>query len=248
MNRRFPALALAGVMTLSMLSACGSPAEPSEPTPTPLPVETATPSPAVTPTDSPEPADTPEPTNTPAGDIDVPGQNPPESSTPTAKPTKTPAPTQTPAPTKAPSATPTPAPTPTPTPTPADKSDAVQDVWDSIAGEIELPSFEDMDGEILSALYGIDSANLVRYIGKVPLMNVQATEIFIAQVKDGSMDAVKAGIAKRQADLLDQWSTYLPEQLKLVENYKLVTNGNYVLFAISHEAERMVEIFNDCTN
>ena len=128
------------------------------------------------------------------------------------------------------------------------QGDAVQAVWDRIASEIELPSFGDMDSEILSALYGIDSANLVSYIGKIPLMNVQATEVFIAQVKEGSMDAVKSGIEKRQADLVEQWSTYLPEQLELVQNYKLVTNGNYVLFAISYEAAQMETIFNDCTN
>ena len=240
MNRRFPALALAGVMTLSMLSACGSPAAPSEPTPTPPTVESpvVTPTPLPEPTATLEPTGTPAPENTPAGDINVPGQNPPESSTPTAKPTKTPAPT------KAPTATPT----PEPTPTPVDQGDAVQAVWDRIASEIELPSFGDMDSEILSALYGIDSANLVSYIGKIPLMNVQATEVFIAQVKEGSMDAVKSGIEKRQADLVEQWSTYLPEQLELVQNYKLVTNGNYVLFAISYEAAQMETIFNDCTN
>ena len=218
MNRRFPALALAGVMTLSMLSACGSPAAPSEPTPTPPTVESpvVTPTPLPEPTATLEPTGTPAPENTPAGDINVPGQNPPESSAPTAKP--------------------------------VDQGDAVQAVWDRIASEIELPSFGDMDSEILSALYGIDSANLVSYIGKIPLMNVQATEVFIAQVKEGSMDAVKSGIEKRQADLVEQWSTYLPEQLELVQNYKLVTNGNYVLFAISYEAAQMETIFNDCTN
>lgn len=238
MNRRFPALALAGVMTLSMLSACGSPTSPAEPTGSPALVET--PAPTGTPTAEPaptatlEPTDTPAPESTPAGDIDIPGQNPPESSAPT------PAPVQTPAPTKAPDDA--------PTSTPVDMSDAVQAVWDRIESEIELPSFGDMDGEVLSALYGIDSADLVRYIGKIPLMNVQATEIFIAQVKEGSMDAVKAGIEKRQSDLAEQWSSYLPEQLELVENYKLVTNGDYVLFAISSEADQIETIFNDCTN
>lgn len=242
MNRRFPALALAGVMTLSMLSACGSPASPAEPTGSPALVET--PAPTGTPTAEPaptatlEPTSTPAPESTPAGGIDVPGQNPPASEAPTKTPV------QTPAPTKTPSATPTPA----PTPTPVDMSSAVQAVWDRIEREVELPSFGDMDGEVLSALYGIDSSDLVRYIGKIPMMNVQATEIFIAQVKEGSMDAVKAGIEKRQADLAAQWSSYLPEQLELVENYKLVTNGDYVLFAISSEADQIETIFNDCTN
>ena len=57
-----------------------------------------------------------------------------------------------------------------------------------------------------------------------------------------------SSIEKRQADLVEQWSTYLPEQLELVQDYKLVTNGNYVLFAISYEAAQMETIFNDCTN
>ena len=61
------------------------------------------------------------------------------------------------------------------------------------------------------------------------------------------MDTVKAGIAKRQADLVEQWKQYLPAQLELVENYKLVTNGNYVMFAVTEYADDVVSIFNDCT-
>ena len=149
-----------------------------------------------------------------------------------------------------------PAPAPTPadgnsTPTPAlpeEPAGVVQAVWDRIEAEVELPSFMDMDSEVLTALYGIDSGDLEDYIGKVPLMNVQATEIFIARVKEGRMDAVRAGVEQRQADLQAQWSSYLPEQLELVENYKLVTNGDYLLFAVSYEADQLVQIFNDCTN
>ena len=40
---------------------------------------------------------------------------------------------------------------------------------------------------------------------------------------------------------------YLPEQLELVQNYKLVTNGNYILFAVSEYADEAVTAFNAYT-
>lgn len=103
------------------------------------------------------------------------------------------------------------------------------------------------DSEILSALYGIDSADLEEYVCQIPLMNVQATEFFLAKVVDGKMDTVKAAVQNRQAALEEQWSLYLPEQLELVQNYKLITNGNYILFAVSYEADAVAEIFNRYT-
>ena len=74
-----------------------------------------------------------------------------------------------------------------------------------------------------------------------------ATEYFIAQVKDGKMDSVKASLEARQDALDQQWSQYLPEQYELVKNYQLVTNGNYVLFVVSEYADEAVSAFNTYT-
>lgn len=105
----------------------------------------------------------------------------------------------------------------------------------------------DVDADTLSALYGIDTADLEDYICKMPMMSVQATEFFIAKVKDGKLDAVKAALEQRQKDLEEQWSQYLPAQLELVQNYKLVSNGNYILFAVSESAPDAVSAFNAYT-
>ena len=127
--------------------------------------------------------------------------------------------------------------------TPAPQVDVVQAIWNEIAKQ-ELPSAMDGDAAILSQFYGIDAGDLESYVLKIPMMAVHATEFFIAEVKDGKMDAVKAGVEKRQADLVAQWSQYLPDQLELVENYKLVTSGNYILFAVSEHADAAVSAFN----
>lgn len=118
-------------------------------------------------------------------------------------------------------------------------------LWTSIEEKIELPSMMDLDSDTLSALYGIDAANLESYLAKIPFMNVHATEFFIAKVKDGQMDAVKEAINNRQVALDEQWSQYLPEQYDLVKNYKLETIGNYVLFCICDKADEVVTLFQD---
>jgi len=227
---KLSALALAGILTFSTLAACG----PKEPVGSPG---------ATVPSAAPSPAETALPTPTPI---------PESTGTPAVPPTQTPtaaAPSPTPE-TAKPSAAPAPTPetTPAPTPSPAPSASVVQEIWADIAALSDPPEMADVDGELLSALYGIDEADLEDYICKMPLMNVHATEFFIAKVKDGRMDAVKAGIQSRQAALLEQWSMYLPDQLELVENYQLVTRGNYVLFAVSEDADSAAAAFNSRAN
>ena len=236
MNKRFLALALAGALSLSLLTACGGQTDPAPETTAPV---------AESPSAGPE-TETPAPeTETPAPETETPvtEETPqvPESETPSQKPSATPdaKPSTQPS---APPASSQPSPEVEPE-TPAPQVDVVQAIWNEIAKQ-ELPSAMDGDAAILSQFYGIDAGDLESYVLKIPMMAVHATEFFIAEVKDGKMDAVKAGVEKRQADLVAQWSQYLPDQLELVENYKLVTSGNYILFAISEHADAAVTAFN----
>lgn len=235
MNRRFLALALAGTLSLSLLAGCGSSEEPAPESSAPV-VE----SPSASPEASPSPV---LPTDSPAA---LPETTPPAEETPSQAPSAAPsakpsAPVATPKPTQKPTSTPTPEPV-----EPEPQVDAVQSTWNDIS-KLDIPSLTDLDDATLTALYGIDPADLDSYLCKMPMVNVQATEFFIAKVKDGKMDTVKAAVEKRQDDLEAQWSQYLPEQLELVQNYKLVTNGNYILFAVSEYADEAVTAFNTYT-
>ncbi len=247
MNRRLLALALAGTLCLPLLSACGGqPSGGPSPSPSPSALESTAPDPSASPAATPIPdkeplapgeAGTQEPT--------VPSQPPDAASS--ARPTSSAAPSQisAPTPSQAPAATPTPAPTPDPV-EPEPQVDVVQSTWNAIA-QYELPALMELDGDTLSAIYGINADDLESYVCQMPLMNVQATEFFLAQVKDGRMDTVKAAVEQRQKDLEDQWSQYLPEQLELVQNYQLVTSGNYILFAVSEYADAAVAAFRTYT-
>lgn len=225
---RLSALVLSGALTLSLLSACGG----KDTTPAPEVSDT----PAVTESVSPAPEVS-----------DIPAVT--ESVNPIPKASETPADTQTPD-ADAPAVTDKPAATEEPSIAPdngAAESVSVSAIWDKVSAGLELPNLMDLDDDILSSLYGISAADLEEYVAKMPLMNVQSTEFFIAKVKSGKMDTVKAGIVKRQADLVEQWKQYLSAQLELVENYKLVTNGDYVMFAIADGVDSAVTAFNSCT-
>ena len=241
MNHRFLALALAGTMTFGLLTACGGGngdgiSQTPDAVTTPPAVESTTPAPE---SSSPIVEESPDASPESSAPVD---ESAAPSSTPTAKPSASAKPTT------QPTATPKPTAKPTPTPTPESKpqTNAVQSTWDDIS-KLSLPNLTAMDDATLSAMYGINASDLEEYVCMMPLMGVHSTEFFIAEVKDGKMDTVKAGIAKRQADLDAQWSQYLPDQHELVKNYKLVTNGNYVLFAISEYADKAVSIFDSYT-
>ena len=236
MNKRILSLALAGVLSLGLLTACGGGQDNVPETDTPA-VESPSASPETEPTPTPEETGLPE-TTPPAEES--PSEEPSDapSTAPSAKPSSKPS---------QPPASAEPSTQPTPTPEPEPQVDVVQSVWNEIA-KLDIPSLSDVDAETLAALYGISADDLVSYVCKMPAISVQATEFFIAEVKDGKMDAVKAAVEKRQADLVQQWSQYLPEQLELVENYQLVTSGNYILFAISEYADQAVSAFNSYTN
>ena len=236
MNHRFLALALAGTLTLGMLTACGGGNDGISETPntvtTPPVAESVMPSPEDSAPVTEESPDALPESSAPVEESTEPSAEP--SAQPTAKPTTKP------------TATPKPTVNPTPTPESKPQTSAVQSTWNDIS-KLSLPNLTAMDDATLFAMYGINASDLEEYVCMMPLMGVHSTEFFIAEVKDGKMDTVKAGIAKRQADLDAQWSQYLPEQYELVKNYKLVTNGSYVLFAISEYAGDAVTIFNSYT-
>lgn len=251
MNKKLLALALSGALTLSLLAACGSPdAEGSVPpasTPpateslTPSPSPEATPSETPEPTESPEPSETPEPTESAQPSE---SQKPSESPAPSGsqKPSESPAPSESQKPAESPAPSESQQPSETPAPSESPSASVIQSIWNQVSG-LERPEMMDLDAALLSDLYGIDPADLVEFVAKMPLVSANINEFLIAQCAPGRVDAVKAACESRLATLQSSASQY-PETAELLENYKLVTSGDYILFCIDGNADAMVEAFN----
>lgn len=242
------AMALSGLLSAALLAGCASDTQPTA-TPdvsaslpavsesvTPQPEESILPEESQQPEESIQPSEQPE--ETPSAQ---PSAKP--TATPSAKPSAKPSAAPTTKPTAKPTATPKPTAAPTATPAPTPETSVVQSVWNEISA-LDMPMMTTVNDTLLSSIYGINASDLVEYVCKMPAMNTTATEFFIGEVKDGKMDTVKAALEARQDALDEEWSKYLPEQYELVQNYQLVTSGNYVIFVISDQADEAVSAFN----
>ena len=242
------AMALSGLLSAALLAGCASDTQPTA-TPdvsaslpavsesvTPQPEESILPEESQQPEESIQPSEQPE--ETPSAQ---PSAKP--TATPSAKPSAKPSAAPTTTPTAKPTATPKPTAAPTATPAPTPETSVVQSVWNEISA-LDMPMMTTVNDALLSSIYGINASDLVEYVCKMPAMNTTATEFFIGEVKDGKMDTVKAALEARQAALDEEWSKYLPEQYELVQNYQLVTSGNYVIFVISDQVDEAVSAFN----
>ena len=106
-----------------------------------------------------------------------------------------------------------------------------------------LPALMELDAEMLKDVYGVDPEWVTAFDCRFPMMNVHATEIFVAHVKDGHMEDVKKAIEARKESLDMTWSMYLPAQYELVQKSETLTSGNYILFAVTEQMDSIKTIF-----
>ena len=97
----------------------------------------------------------------------------------------------------------------------------------------------DITIEELNTIYGINTENVEQVVGKMPMMNVQASMYVLIQAKDGTVDTVREELDEYAKQYEEQWSMYLPEQYELVQNRKVGTIGNTVYMIISENAETL---------
>lgn len=170
-------------------------------------------------------------------------QNKPESSTaPSVTPKPQPSPEPAPQPSPEPAPQPSPEPTPQPSPEPpAAAAPTCSELFTTITSDgNERPSMQDVNDNMLSALYGIDASLLEDYCAKVPLMNVKVNEIVILKVKDSqNVSTVKAALQSRKDSVVKQFEQYLQDQLEIAQAGIVGTNGNYVYLIMDEHASSM---------
>lgn len=201
------------------------------PSASPAPEESASPAPSEAPAASKEPAATKEP---------APSAKPSE---PAKKPAPTPAPSAKPSASPKPTPIPTPKPTVKPSPSPSQAA-AADEVIGAMLKAVEQPALMAMTADDVKNMYGIDASTLADYAGRMPLMNVKTNEIAVFKVKkEKDIDAVKKGMVSRAEAVQKQFESYLQDQYENAKNYKIVVEGNYVLFVISESADDLVKAF-----
>ncbi len=94
----------------------------------------------------------------------------------------------------------------------------------------------DVTVETLEAVLQINADEVEEVIGKMPMMNVQASMYIVIKAKDGAVDSVKTKVEDYGTAYEEQWATYLPAQYELVKQRIIGVKGNYVYLIISENA------------
>jgi hypothetical protein len=106
----------------------------------------------------------------------------------------------------------------------------------------------DLDASKVAYYYELDESdfnNAKGVIGDVAL----ADELVIIEAKDASgVDKIKAGAEGRLSSQKSSFQDYIPEQFKRLDGAKIVTSGNYVMYVVSDNADKIVDKFNEKLN
>ena len=70
-------------------------------------------------------------------------------------------------------------------------------------------AMQDIDADTLSSLYEIEADKYEAVVGKMPMMNIQASMYLIIKAKDDSVDYVKEKVENYGQKQEEIWSTYL---------------------------------------
>lgn len=245
--KKHPALllALSGTLLLS-LCACGG----KEPEPTPGPSESANVIVASPDTEPPESANvvvvTPEAEPTESMNVITPeeseavveplaSQTPDKGSelAPSPKPTETPVQTQ-------------PILTPEPAPEGEGKAPTAAEVYDKVSA-VATGTYMVDSSFALDAFYpDLSEGDFEDFVLYMPDASAKIEEILIGKVVNGRMDAVKAACQSRQQGMKEE-SAFYTTTGDYVDSYKLVVNGDWILFAVVQNPAEAESTFNDCT-
>ncbi len=127
---------------------------------------------------------------------------------------------------------------------------AVKDIMASIEVEMEnvkglqeldLKSEElsDFDKAAIENL-GINPEDIEEGIIKYPMINLCVDEVMVLKAVDETkIEALKEAIKSHADKQFKNYENYLPAQAELIKNHTLIIKENYILYAVSSEAEKI---------
>lgn len=109
-----------------------------------------------------------------------------------------------------------------------------------------LENMKQGDATKLKKLYGIDAGEIESFVLYTASSNVKADELVVIQVKNASQtEEVQARIVQRIEAQTKKMKDYRPDEYYLINKHVLKINGPYVLFAVSKDAAKMGQAFDE---
>lgn len=126
------------------------------------------------------------------------------------------------------------------------KVPSIAEIIQKIKQATDISSMRIADAAGLKKLYDINSTELDDFALFTAPSNIKSDEIAIFKVKDSSnIESIKDKVTKRIDKQAKSFSGYLPDEYYLIQHNIVKVNGNYVIFVISKDAEKVSNAFDE---
>lgn len=123
---------------------------------------------------------------------------------------------------------------------------SARDIQKSIVDTGLVKNMEETGTKGLKRYYGLNAGDFDSVVLYTPESSMEVDEMLIVKVKDKSqIEGLEDTIDNRVNSQLQSFGSYGPEQCGLLNNYELKTEGRYVFFAVSENAEQLKEAFKE---
>ena len=115
------------------------------------------------------------------------------------------------------------------------------EVSKALSSVLDSKELVQMDDQMLKRNYGLNSADYKGVLYYSSPSSISAAEVLVIQVKnDAQIENVTNAIAQR----IEDFDSYLPEQVKLLEDSQESIRGRYIFFAVSSKASEYRSAFD----
>ncbi|WP_261798111.1 DUF4358 domain-containing protein [Brevibacillus massiliensis] len=120
----------------------------------------------------------------------------------------------------------------------------VTEVGEKISQAVHLDELKRGDRDKLQKLYHISADEVEDFILYLAPTNVKADEVLVVKVKDANqVEEIIESILNRVDAQAKKFKDYLPDEYAFIEHHVVKTNGNFILFAVSPEADQIETAF-----
>ncbi|OLR27612.1 DUF4358 domain-containing protein [Bacillus cereus] len=120
------------------------------------------------------------------------------------------------------------------------------EIGEKIKHVTNLEEMKEGDSKKLQKLYNIKTDEVESFVLYTAPTNIKADEIAVMKVKDmKNVENIKEKISNRIEKKSKSFKDYLPDEYFLMEKRVLKTKDNYILLAISKDADKVEKTFDE---
>ncbi len=111
---------------------------------------------------------------------------------------------------------------------------------------IHLPDMLVMDAGMMLEYLGIRETDCVQAVAAMSSINLQVDEVWLLEARDPeALDRLQALAQNRLTRKSEEASQFLPEQVPIMENAKLIIEGNYLLMLVGYRVDQLEKLCMD---